>query len=60
MQKELEAERHDMVDRIEVERRFSRVKRIFGLGRIMERSHTNIGHHVGLAVLLDNLVPVGF
>ena len=60
LQKELEAERGDMVARIEIERRFSRGKRIFGLDRIMERSSTNVGHHVGLAALLDNLVPTGF
>lgn len=53
-------ERQDMIDRIEVERRFSRTKRCFGIGRIYERTPENVGHAVGMSVFLDNAVPAGF
>ena len=50
----------DMVDRIEVERRFSREKRCFGIECIVEKAIENIGHAVGMSVFLDNAVPTGF
>ena len=53
-------EKKDMVDRIEVERRFSRAKRCFGIECIVERTPENIGHAVGMSVFLDNIVPIGF
>ena len=49
-----------MVDRIEVERRFSREKRCFGIECIVEKAIENIGHAVGMSVFLDNAVPTGF
>jgi len=55
-----QAEKRDMVDRIEVERRFSREKRCFGLDRIWEKKEDTVGSSVALGVLLDNLVPAGF
>lgn len=54
------AERKDMVDRIEVERRFSREKRCFGLDKVWEKKDGTVGSSVALGVLLDNLVPAGF
>ena len=54
------AEREDMVDRIEVERRFSREKRCFGLDKVWEKKDDTVGSSVALGVLLDNLVPAGF
>ena len=59
-QEQKKKEMQDMVDRIEVERRFSRQKRCFGLDLIMEKREDTIGSSVGLAVLLDNVVPIGF
>lgn len=56
----LENEKADMVDRIEVERHFSRQKRCFGIECIVERAAENISHAVGMSVFLDNVVPVGF
>ena len=53
-------EQQDMVDRIEVERRFSRQKRCFGLDLIMEKREDTVGSSVGLGVLLDNIVPAAF
>lgn len=53
-------ERQDMVDRIEVERHFSRDKRCFGIECIVERTTENVGYAVGMSVFLDNVVPVGF
>ena len=53
-------EKQDMIDRIEVERRFSRQKRCFGLDRVMEKRSDTVGSSVGLGVLLDNVIPVGF
>ena len=50
----------DMVDRIEVERRFSREKRCFGIECIVVKAIENIGHAVGMSVFLDNAVPTGF
>ena len=55
-----EIEKQDMTDRIEVERHFSRAKRCFGLDRVMEKTEETVGSSVGLGVLLDNLIPVGF
>lgn len=53
-------EKQDMVDRIEVERRFSRDKRCFGIECIVERTNENVGYAVGMSVFLDNAVPAGF
>ena len=53
-------EHQDMVDRIEVERCFAREKGCFGLNLIKEKLEETVGSSVGLAVVLDNLVPVGF
>ena len=50
----------DMIDRIEVERCFSRSKRCFGLGLIMEKLEETVGSSAALGILLDNLIPVGF
>lgn len=55
-----QAEKKDMVDRIEVERRFSREKRCFGLDKVWEKKKDTVGSSVALGVLLDNLVPAGF
>ena len=57
---QLKQEQEDMVERIEVERHISRQKRCWGVDRIMERTPDRIEHAVGMAVFLDNLVPVGF
>ena len=53
-------EKADMVARIEVERQFSRQKRCWGLDCIMERTPERMEHAVGMGVLLNNLIPVGF
>ena len=59
--KELVAvEKRDMVDRITVERHFSRQKRCFGINAIVEKTEATIGHAVGMAVFLDNMVPADF
>ena len=61
LQKELiRIEKQDMTDRISVERRFSREKRCFGIAAIVEKTQETIGHAVGMAVFLDNVVPIGF
>ena len=57
---ELKIERQDAIDRSEVERRFSREKRCFGLDKIFEKLEVTVANSVSLAVLLDNLIPVGF
>ena len=49
-----------MVERISVERHFSREKRCFGIEEIVEKTEETIGHAIGMAVFLDNVVPVGF
>lgn len=53
-------EHQDMIDRIEVERCFAREKGSFGLNLIKEKLEETVGSSAGLAVVLDNLVPVGF
>ena len=53
-------ERQDMIERIEVERCFSREKGSFGLSLIREKLKETVGSTAGLAILLDNIVPVGF
>lgn len=53
-------EKQDMIDRIEVERKFSRAKRVFCFDEIPEKTEETIGSVIGLSVLLDNLIPVGF
>ena len=53
-------EKQDMIDRITVERHFSRQKRCFGIERIVEKTEETIGHAVGMAIFLDNVVPNGF
>ena len=53
-------EKQDMIDRIEVERKFSRAKRVFCFDDIPEKTEETIGSVIGLSVLLDNLIPVGF
>jgi len=60
LKEEIELERADMVDRIEVERQFSRQKHCWGLECIMERTPDRMGHAVGMGVFLNNLIPVGF
>ncbi len=60
LKEQVKIEKADMVDRIEVERQFSREKHCWGLGRIMERTPERMEHAVGMGVLLNNLVPVGF
>ena len=50
----------DMIDRIEVERHFSRTKRCFGLDLIMEKLEETVGCSAALGILLDNIIPVGF
>ena len=59
-QSQKKKEKQAMIDRIEVERRFSREKRCFGLNLVMEKKYDTVGSSVGLGVLLDNIVPVGF
>ena len=52
--------KQDMIDRIEVERKFSRAKRVICFDDIPEKTEETIGSVIGLDVLLDNLIPVGF
>lgn len=56
----INTEKQDMVERISVERHFSREKRCFGIEEIVEKTEETIGHAIGMAVFLDNVVPVGF
>ena len=56
----INTEKQDMIERISVERHFSREKRCFGIEKIVEKTEETIGHAVGMAVFLDNVVPVGF
>ena len=60
LQELINTEKQDMVDRISVERHFSREKRCFGIEEIVEKTEETIGHAVGMAVFLDNVVPNGF
>ena len=60
LQNLINIEKQDMVDRIAVERHFSREKRCFGIEEIVEKTEATIGHAIGMAVFLDNVVPVGF
>ncbi len=60
LKKQIELEKTDMVDRIEVERQFSRQKHCWGVGCIMERTPERMEHAVGMSILLSNLVPAGF
>ena len=60
LKEQIEQEQADMVERIEIERQFSREKHNWGLGRIMERTPGRMGHAVGMGVFLNNLIPVGF
>ena len=60
LQERIAIEKKDMVDRISVERHFSRQKRCFGIAEIVEKTEATIGHAVGMAVFLDNVVPVDF
>ena len=57
---QIRIERMDMVDRIEVERHFSRQKNCYGLDCVMERTPERMAHAVAMGVLVDNLLPVGF
>ena len=57
---QIRIERMDMVDRIEVERHFSRQKNCYGLDCVMERTSERMAHAVAMGVLVDNLLPVGF
>ena len=60
LQELISVEKQDMTDRISVERHFSREKRCFGIEEIVERTEETIGHAIGMAVFLDNVVPAGF
>ena len=60
LEKLINTEKQDMIERISVERHFSREKWCFGIEKIVEKTEETIGHAVGMAVFLDNVVPVGF
>lgn len=57
---EKKVEVQDLTDRIEVERHFSRQKRVFGLFQVREKTADRVQSAVSLAAVLDNLVPTGF